>query len=95
MRGGDNLVSRVAIANLHEYCLVVNTKFLFMSGKQTCPRCEKPGLKTWDELNDEEREVVKRLPLSAQYPLAERQANHRWCTRCWFEDISTGFTRSA
>jgi hypothetical protein len=58
-----------------------------MSSKQTCPRCEKPGLKEWNELTDEEREVVKRLPLSARYPLAERQANHRWCTRCWWEEI--------
>jgi len=66
-----------------------------MSGKQMCPRCEKPRLKSWSELNDEEREVVKRLPLSARYSLAERQANHRWCTRCWFEDLSTDYTEKS
>ena len=57
-----------------------------MSSLNNCPRCDKPGLKTWAELNDEEREVVKRLPASAEYSLAERQATHRWCTRCWYED---------
>jgi hypothetical protein len=88
MRGGDNLVSHVSIAKLHEECLLVN-KYIHMTARRSCPRCEKPGLKNWGELNDEEREVVKRLPLSAQYSLAERQANHRWCTRCWFEDRAT------
>ena len=88
MRQGHNLVSRAAIAKLHEYCLL--SKYLFiMSGKQSCPRCEKPGLKNWSELTDDEREVVKRLPLSAQYPLAERQKTHRWCTRCWWEETAT------
>jgi hypothetical protein len=56
-----------------------------MTFRQNCPRCEKPGLKAWSELTDEEREVVKRLPGSANYSLSERQATHRWCTRCWFE----------
>lgn len=81
------LVSRVAIAKLHEDCLVVN-KFC-MKSQDSCQRCDKRGLKTWAELNDEEREVVKRLPLSASYTLEERQANHRWCTRCWWEDRAT------
>jgi hypothetical protein len=57
-----------------------------MRDVQPCPRCEKRGLKRWDELTDEEREVVKRLPASAKFPLAERQASHRWCTRCWYEE---------
>jgi len=55
-----------------------------MSVNEKCPNCDKPGLKTWSELNDEEREVVKRLPASAEYSLEERKALHRWCTRCWF-----------
>ena len=60
-----------------------------MSVNNKCLRCDKPVLKTWAELNDEEREVVKRLPASADYSLEERKASHRWCTRCWFEDLST------
>lgn len=76
MREGSELVSRRTIAKLHDDD---------MTGKDLCPRCDKPGLKTWAELSDEEREVVKRLPASAEYPSAERQQNHRWCTRCWHE----------
>jgi hypothetical protein len=53
----------------------------------TCPRCEKRGLKSWAELDDEQREVVKRLPASAHFDLADRQAKHRWCTRCWYETV--------
>ena len=56
-----------------------------MSLNERCPRCENPRLKSWSELNDEEREVVKRLPQSAEYSLEERQATHRWCMRCWYE----------
>jgi hypothetical protein len=55
--------------------------------RNTCPRCEKRGLKSWAELDDEQREVVKRLPASARFDPAERQAKHRWCTRCWFEAV--------
>jgi hypothetical protein len=46
-------------------------------------------MKSWSELTDEEREVVKRLPLSASYSLEERQATHRWCTRCWYESTTS------
>ncbi len=51
-----------------------------------CPRCGTPGLKSWHQLSDEDREVVKRLPASADYSIDERKARHQWCTRCWFED---------
>lgn len=53
-----------------------------------CPGCGEGRLKTWSELGDEEREVVLRLPGSADYSAAERQSSHRWCPRCWHE--STG-----
>jgi len=58
-----------------------------MKSQESCPRCEKRGMKRWEDLSDEEREVVKRLPGSANYSLDERKASHRWCTRCWFEDV--------
>jgi hypothetical protein len=45
-------------------------------------------MRSWDELSDAEREVVKRLPASADYASAVREATHRWCTRCWFEATS-------
>ena len=79
MRARRKLVSRAASAKLHEK---------HMTGKDSCPRCHERGLKSWVELNDEEREVVKRLPASAEYSLSERQATHRWCTRCWHEETS-------
>jgi len=60
-----------------------------MSVNNKCLRCDQPGTKTWDELTDEEREVVKRLPASANYTIEERKRSHRWCTRCWNEDIAT------
>jgi hypothetical protein len=53
-----------------------------------CPRCELGELRAWEALNDEDREVVKRLPASADYGLDERQARHRWCTRCWYEETA-------
>jgi hypothetical protein len=59
-----------------------------MMTQDNCPRCDKPGLKKWSALDDEEREVVKRLPASKDYSLSERQLTHRWCTRCWHEDTA-------
>jgi len=54
-----------------------------MNSGDRCPRCEG-RLQSWTELNDEEREMVKRLP--ADYSLEERKSRHRWCVRCWYED---------
>ena len=59
-----------------------------MESSNQCPRCGTARLRSWSELSDEEREVVKRLPASAEFSLEERQAIHKWCTRCWHEDIS-------
>ena len=57
-----------------------------MESERQCRRCATGHLRGWGELNDEEREVVKRLPASADYSIEERAARHRWCTRCWYED---------
>ena len=32
-----------------------------------CTRCDEGVMRSWDELSDAEREVVKRLPASADY----------------------------
>jgi len=58
-----------------------------MEANSRCPRCEG-RMRGWHELNDEEREVTKRLPASADYSLEARKARHRWCTRCWYEETS-------
>ena len=52
---------------------------------ETCPRCGEGRLRDWDQLNDEEQEIARRLPASADYAFNERQATHRWCTNCWYE----------
>jgi hypothetical protein len=59
-----------------------------METSNRCPRCDAGRLRGWDELNDDEREVAKRLPASADYTLDERKARHRWCPRCWYEETS-------
>ncbi len=56
-----------------------------METNKQCPRCGTERLRPWSELSDEEREVVRRLPASADYSLDERKARHLWCTRCWHE----------
>lgn len=54
--------------------------------RKTCPRCGQSQLRAWSELDDEQREVVRRLPASADFTLDERAARHRWCIRCWHEE---------
>jgi hypothetical protein len=59
-----------------------------MTNDQTrdrCPRCAEGRLRHFDELSEEEREVARRLPASADYASDERRATHRWCTKCWYE----------
>ncbi len=55
---------------------------------KTCPRCYEGVLRSWSELTDEEKEVAKRLPQSADNEASEREAGHRWCIRCWYEAVS-------
>jgi len=58
-----------------------------MESNIQCPRCGG-RLQSWSELSEEEREIVRRLPASADYKLDERKARHRWCVRCWYEEVS-------
>ena len=52
-----------------------------------CPRCDSPKMKAWQELSDEEKYIVDRLPLFADVP-AEQRKKHRFCTRCWYEETA-------
>lgn len=54
-----------------------------------CPKCYEGVLRNWDELSEDEREVVKRLPGSGDYETAERETLHQWCNRCWYESLDT------
>lgn len=56
-----------------------------MNQESKCPRCHEGRLQAWKELKDEEREVVKRLPGAQEFSATERQKQHAWCTRCWYE----------
>jgi ribosomal protein L32 len=53
---------------------------------ERCPRCGEGRLRRFDQLSEEEREVARRLPASADYASGERQTMHRWCTKCWYEE---------
>ncbi len=59
-----------------------------MNVNNRCPKCGEKRLKTWDELKDDEREVVRRLPGSGDFSSDERKTLHRWCTLCWHEETS-------
>ncbi len=59
-----------------------------MYNDKRCRRCGEGTIKSWSELTDEEREVVKRLPGAADYGTEERAWMPQWCTRCWFESVS-------
>jgi len=65
-----------------------------MGTSNQCLRCGAGRLREWNELSDEEREVVLRLPASADYSIELRQSTHRWCTRCWYEE-GAGLTQNA
>jgi ribosomal protein L32 len=54
-----------------------------------CPRCGEGRLLGWDELSDEERTVVRSLSGSVDYSPGEREATHRWCTNCWYEETES------
>ncbi len=51
-----------------------------------CPRCGEGRLRRWHELNEEQQMLARRLP-SGGYSLSEREAQHRWCVRCWYEGL--------
>jgi hypothetical protein len=56
-----------------------------------CPNCDFHRLKEWSELSDAEKLLANSQPASADFTLAERK-KHRFCTRCWFEEVQTGAT---
>jgi len=85
-------LSNQPVVKLHDAANGVNDKEAMqeemnISDSSRCPKCHGLNVKSWADLKDDEQEIVKRLP-AAGYSLSERQARHRWCTRCWFE--STG-----
>ena len=73
-------------AKLHDANESVNKEVeADMNTDDRCARCGEGRLRSWSELGDDEREVVRRLPASAEYSQEVREQSHRWCTRCWYE----------
>ncbi len=52
-----------------------------------CPQCGAPKLKNWQDLTDEQKFLVERLPLNTDYT-PEQRKKHRFCERCFFEEIA-------
>jgi Zn-finger nucleic acid-binding protein len=55
---------------------------------EKCPKCHKKYLKDWKDLTSDEKFVVERLPMSAEFSKKERQ-HHLFCTNCWYESSSS------
>jgi hypothetical protein len=61
-----------------------------------CIKCGGIKFARWDELDDEQKMIVERLPASAEFSLENRKKNSRWCVRCFYEarsgpdEVTTG-----
>ncbi len=58
--------------------------------EKICPRCGSPKMKDWEDLTDEQKFLIERLPLNTDFTPAERK-KHRFCERCFFEEFSDKF----
>lgn len=59
---------------------------MIQRSEKICPRCDAPRLKSWGELNDEEKDMIERLGIMRSG--REERKKHRYCTRCWFSSDS-------
>ena len=50
--------------------------------KELCPRCGGARLRTWDELTDEQKFLVERLPASAEFTKPERKESPYMFVNC-------------
>lgn len=57
-----------------------------LTQENICPRCQFSKMKSWEQLNDEEKMLVERLPMSATLSPVQRKKNI-FCPRCWHEQI--------
>lgn len=61
---------------------------VIMTAVDICPRCGSATLKSWDDLDRDEKIVAERLPRSREGS-GESRKKHRFCTRCWYESLDT------
>ncbi len=52
--------------------------------EKICPHCAAPKMKSWHDLDDEQKFLVERLPRNTEFTREQRK-KHRFCERCWFE----------
>ena len=57
-----------------------------LAQEKICPQCGASKMKNWQDLNDDQKFLVERLPLNTDYTPDQRK-KHRFCERCWFEEI--------
>ena len=65
-------------------CSETSTMKEFRDNFHKCPKCDYKRLKTWNELSDDEKIIVK--VKHSEYSLAARK-RHRFCVRCGFEEV--------
>lgn len=65
----------------------MNRSFSENRSKNSCPRCGFEDLKAWQELNEDEKILAEKMPLSAEFNEDERK-RHLFCVRCWFEETN-------
>ena len=51
-----------------------------------CPKCHSPKMKDWNDLTAEQKFLVERLPRNSEFTAEERK-KHRFCERCFYEQI--------
>jgi hypothetical protein len=60
--------------------------------EKICPQCGAPKMKSWNELSDEQKFLVERLPRNTEFTHEQRK-KHRFCERCWFETAENNDVR--
>lgn len=55
---------------------------------ESCPKCGYKKRKAWDDLNDDEFSLVKKLHRNTEFSAEERKT-HEFCARCWHEFADT------
>jgi len=57
-----------------------------LTREKICPQCGAVKMKGWQDLTDEQKFLVERLPRNIDFP-PEQRKKHRFCEQCWFEQV--------
>lgn len=57
-----------------------------LTDRKICPRCGAAKMKRWDELTEDEKLLVEKMPFSEKFRQEQRR-KHRFCGRCFYEEI--------